>query len=77
VNEINVSIFSIFPPRFPDQIMTFDIFISYAHHDNATHDAWVHQFHDRLIADYRSRSGKKLNIFLDRENLNAGNVLSE
>jgi hypothetical protein len=57
--------------------MEFDIFISYAHHDNETHDAWVHAFHDRLAADFRSRSGKKLNLFLDREGLNPGAALSE
>ena len=34
-------------------------------------------FHDRLAADFRSRSGKKLNLFLDREGLNTGDVLSD
>ena len=49
--------------------MKYDIFISYSHHDNATHDAWVHQFHNRLMADFRSREGKKLKIFLDLETM--------
>lgn len=56
--------------------MDLDIFISYSHHDDATHGNWVQRFHDQLAADFRSRSGKKLAIFLDREGLNAGNVLS-
>lgn len=57
--------------------MEYDVFISYSHHDNETHGDWIHQFHDKLTADFRSRSGKKLTIFLDRENLNTGNVLSD
>lgn len=57
--------------------MEYDIFISYSHHDNTTHGNWVHQFHNKLLADFRSRSGKKLTIFFDRENLNRGNVLSD
>lgn len=58
-------------------MMDYDIFISYAHHDNDTHEQWVQAFHDRLGADFRSRAGKKLNLFFDREGLNTGNVLSE
>ncbi len=54
--------------------MPYDIFISYAHHDNAAHGRWVEHFHDRLAADYRSRTGKTLQIFLDREGLNAGHI---
>lgn len=55
----------------------YDIFISYSHHDNAAHSRWVEHFHDRLADDYRSRTGKKLQIFLDRDGLNAGHVLSD
>jgi len=56
--------------------MAFDVFISYAHHDNATHNNWVRQFAKRLSDDYRSRCGKPLQIFLDNDNLNTGDVLS-
>lgn len=56
--------------------MTYDVFFSYTHHDNATHDEWVHRFVKRLADDYRSRCGKTLSYFLDKDNLNAGNVLS-
>ncbi|MCO6475870.1 MAG: toll/interleukin-1 receptor domain-containing protein [Phaeodactylibacter sp.] len=55
--------------------MPFDIFVSYAHHDNDAHKKWVEHFCARLAADFRSRSGKKLNIFLDTEDMHAGNVL--
>jgi hypothetical protein len=37
----------------------------------------VQAFHDRLAADFRSRSGKKTNLFLDWEGLNTGDVLSD
>ncbi len=57
--------------------MPYDIFISYAHHDDSAHGNWVQQFHNKLADDFRSRTGKKLQIFLDREGLNAGNVLSD
>lgn len=56
--------------------MQYDIFISYSHHDNETHGGWVRQFHDRLLNDFRSRSGKKLSVFLDEEGLRTGAVLS-
>lgn len=73
---MNILIFPIFPLRFPNQIMKYDIFISYSQHDNATHGNWIHRFHDKLVADFRSRSGIKLIPFLDKENINAGDVLS-
>lgn len=57
--------------------MPFDIFISYAHHDNDAHGQWVEHFCERLVADFRSRTGKKLNFFLDTESLRAGNVLPD
>lgn len=57
--------------------MPYDVFISYAHHDDSAHGNWVQQFNDKLAADFRSRTGQKLQIFLDREGLNAGNVLSD
>ncbi|MBK8923775.1 MAG: TIR domain-containing protein [Saprospirales bacterium] len=47
----------------PDQIMQYDIFISYAHHDNTARGNWIEQFHQKLAADYFGRLGKKLNIF--------------
>lgn len=68
-------IYSYLSPSITHIIMPFDIFISYAHHDNAAHGAWVERFCDKLAADFRSRSGKKLNIFLDSEAMHAGNVL--
>ena len=73
---MNILIFPTFPLHFPNQIMKYDIFISYSQHDNATHGNWIHRFHDKLVADFRSRSGIKLIPFLDKENINAGDVLS-
>ena len=57
--------------------MAFDVFISYSHHDNLAHGNWVEAFHERLISDFRSRTGKRLQIFFDRDGLQAGNVLSD
>ena len=56
--------------------MEYDIFISYAHHDNATHGDWIAAFKKRLEADYRSRTGYALNIFFDQEDIPTGTVLS-
>ena len=56
--------------------MPFDAFISYSHHDNNAHGNWIHQFHDKLAELYRAKTGHKLTVFLDREGLNAGDVLS-
>lgn len=55
--------------------MQYDIFISYAHHDNTARGNWIEQFHQKLAADYFGRLGKKLNIFFDREDLRSGNAL--
>lgn len=57
--------------------MAFDVFISYSHHDNHAHGNWVEAFQERLVSDFRSRTGKKLQIFFDRDGLQAGNVLSD
>ena len=57
--------------------MEHDIFISYAHHDDHTHRAWVQRFSERLVNDYRSRTGRTLNIFFDRDNLQTGQVLDQ
>jgi len=57
--------------------MPYDFFISYAHDDNTANAGWVHRFCDKLIARYRAQTGKKPDIFLDRDGLNTGNVLSD
>lgn len=57
--------------------MEYDVFISYAHHDNEAHESWIHEFEERLSADYRSRTGQRLRVFLDKDTLNTGNVLSD
>jgi TIR domain len=57
--------------------MEHDIFISYAHHDDEIHERWVRQFAKQLEDDYRSRTGRKLNIFLDKEDLRTGQLLDE
>jgi hypothetical protein len=57
--------------------MAFDVFISYAHHDNQAHEQWVHRFAEKLANDYRSRCGRTLNYFLDKDDLQVGNVLAD
>ncbi len=57
--------------------MEYDVFISYAHFDNETHGNWIHEFEDRLARDYRARTGQTLKVFLDKDGLNTGHVLSD
>ena len=54
----------------------YDIFISYAHHDNMTHGAWIAAFQDRLEQDFYGRYGMRLRVFFDQEAMGAGTVLS-
>lgn len=49
--------------------MEHDIFISYAHHDDETHEQWVRQFAKRLEGDYRSRTERIPNTFSDNKDL--------
>ena len=57
--------------------MEYDVFISYAHHDNETHGNWIHEFQQRLADFFRSRTGQRLKVFLDEDGLRTGNVLSD
>lgn len=55
--------------------MPYDIFISYAHHDNRTHGQWVEKFSARLTDYYYSCTGERLSIFFDREGISPGDSL--
>ena len=49
-------------------IMTYDLFVSYAHADDA--DGWVTFLRDALVADHaRYRSGEVLDPFFDTQSL--------
>ncbi|MDW9589845.1 TIR domain-containing protein [Sinorhizobium meliloti] len=57
----------------------YDIFISYAHHDNAGEEAWVSRFVDDLIRALKQRIplASDLNIFFDTQTLRGNEELDE
>ena len=56
--------------------MEYDIFISYSHDDNADNGNWIHVFCDEFAKKFRTKSGFKPKIFLDKDGLHTGDVLN-
>ncbi|HAY07878.1 MAG TPA: hypothetical protein DCY26_14645, partial [Hyphomonas sp.] len=52
---------------------SFHVFLSYARADNgANADGWVTAFHDRLLAQHARYSGRRLEVFFDKQAIKDG-----